>query len=54
MFKRTFLSRKEKVTTRNMEIMKGKNLTSTGKYIVKIASQPCTELVRRFKNKNVS
>ena len=51
--KGTFLSEKEKVTTRNMKIMKGK--TSPIKeinYTVKVVNQPCTKLVGRLKEKS--
>ena len=47
------LSKKEKATTRNMKIMKGK--TSPIKeinYTVKVVNQPCTKLVGRLKEKS--
>ena len=48
----TFLCEKEKVTTRYMKIMEGKNLAGKGKYTVKVVNQPCIRLVGRLKDKS--
>lgn len=45
------LSKKEKATTRNMKIIKGKKLIGKGKHIVKVGNNPCTNLVGRLKGK---
>ena len=45
------LRRKEKATTRNKRITKGKNLTGKGKHIVKVVDQPLIKLVEKLQDK---
>ena len=49
--KRTFLSRVEKTTTRNIKAMKEKNLIGKGKYTENVVHQSLIQLVGRLKGK---
>ena len=55
----TYLSEKEKATTRKMKITEGKknlkkkkNLIVKVKYTIKVVNQPCIKLVKRLKDKS--
>lgn len=50
--KGTSLNEKEKTTTRNIKIVKEKNVIGKDKYTVKLVSQPCIGLVGRLKDKS--
>ena len=50
--KGTFLSEKEKATTRNIRIMKGKSSSVKANIPVKLVNFPCTKLVGRLKDKS--
>ena len=49
-FKGTSVSKREKTTTRNMKIKKGKKIFSKGKYTIKVVSYPCIKLVGRLED----